>query len=78
MPTDGRCPITREPFIRGEGKVGPRSMTLDRIKPGLGYVCGNIAVISHLANTIKQNCMDPEVFRRLALYLERAALRECA
>ena len=71
VPTDGRCPITREPFVRGEGKVGPRSMTLDRIIPELGYVAGNIAVISHLANTIKQNCTDPSIFRRLADYMER-------
>ncbi len=72
FPADGCCPITKQPFERGNGKVGPRSMSLDRIIPELGYVPGNIAVISHLANTIKQNCTDPEVFRRIADYLERA------
>lgn len=70
IPADGCCPITGQPFERGVGKVGPRSMTLDRIFPELGYVPGNIAVISHLANSIKQNCTDPEVFRRVARYLE--------
>lgn len=42
--------------------------------PALGYVPGNIAVISHLANTIKSNCTDPEVFRRVARYLETGKL----
>jgi hypothetical protein len=72
FPKDGCCPITRLPFERGEGKCGPQSMSLDRIIPELGYVPGNIAVISHLANAIKQNCTDPEVFRRIADYLEEA------
>jgi hypothetical protein len=51
-------------------------MSLDRIKPELGYVLGNIAIISHLANTIKQNCTDPEVFRRLADYVEQGLDRQ--
>jgi len=71
IPSDGCCPITKEPFERGVGKVGPRSMSLDRIVPSLGYVPGNIAVISHLANTMKQNCRDADIFRRLADYLDQ-------
>jgi hypothetical protein len=78
IPRDGLCPITRQPFVRGEGKVGPQSMTLDRIIPELGYVHGNIAVISHLANTIKQSVTDPQVFLRMADYLRRAPLRVVA
>jgi hypothetical protein len=70
VPSDGCCPITRRPLQIGKGKVGPDSMSLDRVDPMLGYTPGNIAVISHLANTIKQNCTDPEVFRRLAGYVE--------
>lgn len=72
FPADGCCPITRQPFVKGDGKCGPQSMSLDRIVPELGYIPGNIAVISHLANTIKQNCTDPEVFRRIADYIESA------
>jgi hypothetical protein len=71
IPVDGLCPITRVPFKRGVGKVGQQSMTLDKIDPAKGYVPGNVAVISHLANTIKQNCTDPQIFLRLAAYLER-------
>lgn len=74
LPPNGKCPITGEPFEMGVGKVGPRSRTLDRIIPMLGYVPGNLAVISHLANTIKQNCTDPRIFRRIADYVEKKGL----
>lgn len=77
IPKDGTCPITRLPFERGRGKVTKRSMTLDRIVPTLGYVPGNIAVISHVANTIKQSCTDPDIFRRVADYVE-TALKQAA
>lgn len=73
IPLDNICPITLQPFERGVGKVGPRSMSLDRIVPELGYVHGNVAVISHIANTIKQDCTDPDVFCRLARYIEKGS-----
>lgn len=78
VPSDAACPITLKPFVIGLGKVGPASPSLDRIKPEFGYVPGNVTVISHLANTIKQGCTDPEVFHRLAAYLEGTLLKACA
>lgn len=69
-PKNQRCPITGVTFKRNEGNGGPESRSLDRRVPDLGYVKGNIAVISHLANTLKGSCTDPEVFRRIARYLE--------
>jgi hypothetical protein len=71
MPPNGKCPITGLVLEFGSGIACPNSLSLDRILPELGYVRGNIRVISHLANTIKQDCTDPEVFCRLAEYLER-------
>ena len=68
-PQDGRCPITMELFEKGEGKLCFQSMSLDRIIPALGYVPGNIGVISHLANAMKQDCVNSEVFRRMAVWL---------
>jgi hypothetical protein len=65
------CPITLLPFERGKKKPVPQSMTLDKIIPALGYIPGNVMVVSRLANTIKQNCIDPEVFDRLADYIEK-------
>lgn len=50
------CPILGIPLVRSMGAgQGPRnnSPTLDRIVPSLGYVKGNVQVISHKANTMK-------------------------
>lgn len=74
-PLDNLCPIMRTPLVEptGPSRKGPRpfSPSLDRIIPELGYVEGNIAVISNAANRLKNNCTDPEVFRRLANWLEK-------
>jgi hypothetical protein len=52
----------------GNGCAAPHSPSLDRIIPELGYVPGNIQVISHRANTIK-NDATPEELMTVALYM---------
>jgi len=74
-PKDDCCPILHQPFVYPDGKPKrrgalPLTPSIDRIKPELGYVEGNVAVISHCANTLKGNCTDPAVFRRIAAWLE--------
>lgn len=49
------CPVLNIPMFIGDGKVGPNSPSLDRIDPSLGYTKDNVAVISHRANTIKND-----------------------
>ena len=50
------------PVSMGRKGGGRRnSPSLDRFKPELGYVLGNIGVISHLANSIKTNAVVDEV-----------------
>lgn len=49
------CPILGIKLQRGKGKQHGPSPSLDRVFPELGYVKGNIAVISHRANSLKQN-----------------------
>lgn len=50
------CPILGLKLTTGTGRgPKPNSASLDRIIPDLGYVPGNIAVISHRANTIKNS-----------------------
>ncbi len=64
------CPVLGIPLFVRDGKVGPNSPSLDKIVPELGYVTGNVKVISNLANNIKQDVTDPQVLRRVADYVE--------
>ena len=69
-PADNRCPIFGWILHQSGGRGPcPQSPTLDRIDPQKGYVVGNIAVISHKANLIKQDITDPAVFERMAAWL---------
>jgi hypothetical protein len=47
------CPILGFELSVGDGSSHQQSPTLDRIDNALGYVSGNIWVISMLANTMK-------------------------
>ena len=49
------CPILGTKLVVGIGRPNAESPSLDRIFPELGYVPGNVRVISHKANTIKSN-----------------------
>lgn len=55
------CPALGIPLQVGPGKIHPNSPTLDRIRPELGYVKGNIAVLSHRANLIKNDATAKEL-----------------
>lgn len=55
------CPVLGIKLERAVGKAKPNSPSLDRMIPELGYVKGNIMVISHKANTIKNNSTIEEV-----------------
>jgi hypothetical protein len=50
----GKCAVFGTDLVKN-GSVNDNSPTLDRIIPELGYVKGNVRVISHLANRIKSN-----------------------
>lgn len=63
------CPLLGIKLMRGLKKQGPASPSLDRIKPGLGYVPGNVWVISNRANTIKQDA----TLQELQMLTERLA-----
>lgn len=57
------CPLLGIKLQRGTGKgrVLPNSPTLDKIIPALGYVPGNVMVISHRANSIKRDATLEEL-----------------
>ena len=64
------CPILGIPLFRNIGKNGPtaNSPSIDKIDPKLGYVKGNIQVISHRANVMKQDASAEEL-RRFAAWV---------
>jgi hypothetical protein len=67
------CPVLGTPLRQGRGKLADDTPTIDRIDPARGYVRGNVAVISWLANRIKSDCAAPEVFEAIAAYMRRGA-----
>lgn len=73
------CPLLGIPIIEGhlKGKKGAtgNSPSLDRIHPELGYVKGNIWVVSYRANTIKQDA-TPDELERIAVQLRQKLSRK--
>lgn len=64
------CPVFNKPFIYGDHKWTP---SVDRFIPELGYVKGNIAIISNFANMLKgeATCEDLE---KLLTWIKSAKL----
>ena len=63
------CPILGIPLEKGVGHSSSNSPSLDALIPELGYVPGNINVISHKANTMKSNATLEEL-KKLVAWLE--------
>ena len=70
-----RCPALGILLRQGAGRRRlDSSPTLDRLNPRLGYVPGNVVVISYLANTIKSNA-DYRQIGAVYRWLKRLTLR---
>lgn len=52
------------------------SPSVDKIVPELGYVRGNVRVISWLANRLKSDITNPDIFEALAVDARRQACRK--
>lgn len=63
------CPVLGIPLIVSEGRPSDNSPTIDKFIPELGYVKGNIAIISYLANRIKTNATTEQV-RKVLEWME--------
>ena len=69
------CPALGMTLMVGDGKGGkPNSPSLDRIVPKLGYVPGNIVVISLLANSIKSAATSTQVMM-VAEWMKKIEIR---
>ncbi len=64
------CPYLGIPIIRERGGLRPDSPSLDRIDPTKGYISGNVIVVSHMANAMK-NSASPLEFIAMAKRLEK-------
>lgn len=56
-----KCPLLEIPLTVGYGNSQENSYSLDKIIPDLGYVKGNVWVISNKANMIKNNASLEEL-----------------
>jgi len=63
------CPIFGTPLKRGIGIFHDDSPSLDRINPKLGYVKGNVKIISDRANRIKRDASIEEL-KAIIKYME--------
>lgn len=70
-PKDDLCPVLGIVLKPSVNKHGPNSPTLDRIIPEIGYIPSNIVVMSHKANSLKRDETNPEIFRKIANWLEK-------
>jgi len=68
-----RCPVLGLVLQHGQGKQVDASPSLDRKIPELGYVVGNVLVISQRANRIK-NDATPEELAKVLAWLTAAPL----
>lgn len=62
-----KCPVFGVPFVERGNGFDNFSPSIDKIDPSLGYVRGNIQVISMLANCMKRNA-SPEQLKQFALW----------
>lgn len=66
------CPLLNVPFQR----KGPYAPSLDKLIPALGYVPGNVLVVSYRANAIKHNATLEELQKLTANLAVILALRK--
>lgn len=63
------CPILNIKIEFSKGEVKDNSPSVDRVVPKLGYVKGNIQIISHKANRIKGHATIQEL-KQIIKYIE--------
>lgn len=65
------CPVMGTPLTKGKmDQYDWNAPSVDRINPELGYIKGNIMVISRKANTMKNNASKEELIKFSSFYLD--------
>lgn len=65
------CPVLGIPIVLGGSRRSGNLPSIDRIIPALGYVRGNVRVISFRANMLKSNCTSSAELRMVAEYIDK-------
>lgn len=68
IPLITHCPVFGFKLEPGNGVVSPKSPSLDRIISELGYVKGNVIVVSNKANLIKSSASPEEIMKVAKFY----------
>lgn len=55
------CPVLGIPLHRSKGQLDDHSPSIDKFKPELGYVKGNVTIVSMRANRIKADATISEI-----------------
>lgn len=70
IPVPDKCPALGIELKRNIGKIDRNSATVDRIIPSLGYIPGNVVVVSLKANSIKNDATAEEILKVGNFYKE--------
>lgn len=62
LPIPEVCPVLGIPLVFQAKRMGRNSPSLDRLRPELGYVRGNVRVISQRANGLKSDASADELY----------------
>lgn len=68
VPLITHCPVFGFELEPGNGVASPKSPSLDRIVSELGYVKGNVVVVSNKANLIKSSASPDEIMKVAEFY----------
>ena len=71
IPSDRCCPALGLKLDFTHATRANNSPSVDRIVPSLGYVPGNIQVISWRANNLKSDCTDPDELQKVADFMRK-------
>ena len=68
IPLPERCPVFGTLLIKGVGRLGNNSPSVDRIDPSRGYIKGNVIVVSMKANSMKREATLDDLKRMVDFY----------
>lgn len=66
-----KCPVLGTPIVRGIGRPGDGSPTIDRLDSDKGYTKNNCTIMSHRANRLKSNGTAEE-HEKIAAFMRKS------